>query len=486
LVVDEDDVKQIKPLPNLDYKIVTGNSLLGVEKNLFNADLFKRLEELKPRYFDATERKKKEKLKQAIDDLIHELTNGKEAFDFEIYFSEIFHCKGGFDVVIANPPYGADIDDLLPILRPLYYEAIRNYADIYKMFMQLGLRKTNPDGIQVLITPNTFLAQPRYKDIRTVLLQFKISKIVNLGEEVFENVIVPTCLSFIERKPPSDAYLFADLSKESKFAGDLRAIGFRKILLQRVKAANDLSFYFGRELRGNEVTFADALEIKDAGIQYHRSGIGLQNKGGNDLYERLFNSDRKAYKATVPVWYGRLIDKWFIASQTDEFFNLDYKRILKSNESASFSETTFDVSPKIIWRQTASCLRATIDRDRRWFRNTIQCAYVKETYKAKLDIHYLLGVINSRYIEHAYHALVKEAGRVFPQVKLTHVKKLPLAIPERSNQKEIADLVKQILAAKQRNAEVDTSALEREIDELVYALYGLTKAEKALVQAATK
>ena len=32
LVVDEEDVKQIKPLPNLDYKIVTGNSLLGVEK----------------------------------------------------------------------------------------------------------------------------------------------------------------------------------------------------------------------------------------------------------------------------------------------------------------------------------------------------------------------------------------------------------------------------------------------------------------------
>ncbi|MDZ7621599.1 MAG: hypothetical protein U5O69_04010 [Candidatus Competibacteraceae bacterium] len=36
LVVDEEDVQQIKPLPNLDYKVVAGNSLLGVEKNLFN------------------------------------------------------------------------------------------------------------------------------------------------------------------------------------------------------------------------------------------------------------------------------------------------------------------------------------------------------------------------------------------------------------------------------------------------------------------
>ena len=59
LVVDEEDVKQIKPLPNLFYKIVTGNSLLGVEKTLFNEKLFRRLEELKPRYFDEPDKDKK-------------------------------------------------------------------------------------------------------------------------------------------------------------------------------------------------------------------------------------------------------------------------------------------------------------------------------------------------------------------------------------------------------------------------------------------
>ncbi len=55
LVVDEEDVKQIKPLPNLDYKVVTGNSLLGVEKTLFNQQLFERLEDLKPLYFDESD-----------------------------------------------------------------------------------------------------------------------------------------------------------------------------------------------------------------------------------------------------------------------------------------------------------------------------------------------------------------------------------------------------------------------------------------------
>ncbi len=54
LVVDEDDFGTIKPLPNLEYKIVSGNSLLGVEKNLLNNHHFAELEKLKDQYFDET------------------------------------------------------------------------------------------------------------------------------------------------------------------------------------------------------------------------------------------------------------------------------------------------------------------------------------------------------------------------------------------------------------------------------------------------
>jgi adenine-specific DNA-methyltransferase len=99
-----------------------------------------------------------------------------------------------------------------------------------------------------------------------------------------------------------------------------------------------------------------------------------------------------------------------------------------------------------------------------------------------VDIHYLLGVINSSYTAFAYKKLVREAGRVFPQVKITHVKKLPLAIPPKRKQDEIAMKVKAILETKEKNANADTSILEREIDHLVYALYGLTPDEIRLVE----
>ena len=61
---------------------------------------------------------------------------------------------------------------------------------------------------------------------------------------------------------------------------------------------------------------------------------------------------------------------------------------------------------------------------------------------------------------------------------------IPTAPPEK--QKAVERLVDRILAAKHRDAEADVSALEREIDELVYALYGLTPEEIKLVEGAAK
>ena len=50
LIVDEEERTTIQPLPNLDYKMVQGNSLLSVERNILNYQLFNKLEELKPLY----------------------------------------------------------------------------------------------------------------------------------------------------------------------------------------------------------------------------------------------------------------------------------------------------------------------------------------------------------------------------------------------------------------------------------------------------
>jgi hypothetical protein len=59
---------------------------------------------------------------------------------------------------------------------------------------------------------------------------------------------------------------------------------------------------------------------------------------------------------------------------------------------------------------------------------------------------------------------------------------LPVPAVTSEQQKPVERLVERILAAKQHDPEADTSALERGIDKLVYALYGLTAAEIAIVE----
>ena len=72
---------------------------------------------------------------------------------------------------------------------------------------------------------------------------------------------------------------------------------------------------------------------------------------------------------------------------------------------------------------------------------------------------------------------------MFAQVKLTFLRRFPIKSASAAAQRKIADRVERIQAAKQRNGEADTNALEREIDQLVYALYDLTPEEIDLVES---
>jgi hypothetical protein len=81
-----------------------------------------------------------------------------------------------------------------------------------------------------------------------------------------------------------------------------------------------------------------------------------------------------------------------------------------------------------------------------------------------------------------YRDLVHEDNRIFPEVKPIQLFKLPVKVVDKPLQVPIISLVAQILAAKKTDPKADTSALEAEIDRLVYTLYGLTDAEIAVVE----
>lgn len=97
-----------------------------------------------------------------------------------------------------------------------------------------------------------------------------------------------------------------------------------------------------------------------------------------------------------------------------------------------------------------------------------------------------LGLFNSQVGSLYLHSTtgVPLDGFLALQWPVMKIFPIPAASPEK--QEPVKRLVERILAAKARDAGADTSGLEREIDELVYTLYGLTPAERALVQDAAK
>ncbi len=169
LVVDEEEVIQIKPLPNLDYKVVPGDSLMGVEQNLGNLSAFRRLEQIKPLFFDETRTDAKSKYKDEIEELIRQITKNKRVFDFHVYFSEIFHRRKGFDVMIANPPYVGESGhkDLFRKTKegPLS-QFYTGKMDYFYFFLHLALNLAREHGEIAFITTNYYLTATGAKKLR--------------------------------------------------------------------------------------------------------------------------------------------------------------------------------------------------------------------------------------------------------------------------------------------------------------------------------
>ena len=167
LVVDEDDLDPIETLPNLDYKIVCGNSLIGLPAQ--GADRYPQvsdeLEKLKKRFYDITDEVEKKELRNEINkkikdvlDIASEFEGYTIDFDFKLFFSEVWREKGGFDVVIGNPPYvGISKVDYKDVLKGINYETYATTGDLYVLFYEGGYKLLKPKGNVNLITSNKWM-----------------------------------------------------------------------------------------------------------------------------------------------------------------------------------------------------------------------------------------------------------------------------------------------------------------------------------------
>lgn len=187
LVVDEADIEDIKPLPNLDYKVLCGNSLFGLKKSLYNLELFKDLNKLKELFLTETDALEKLNLKFKIDLIIKQISDNDKNFSFFAYFSEIFslESRSGFDVIIANPPYIGE-DNNKEFFRQMAESTLKNFymgkMDIFYLFFHLSIEIGKNHSQIVFITTDYYITANGAEKLRKDLKErTKIQKLIDFS-----------------------------------------------------------------------------------------------------------------------------------------------------------------------------------------------------------------------------------------------------------------------------------------------------------------
>jgi type I restriction-modification system DNA methylase subunit len=128
---------------------------------------------------------------------------GEKAFNWKNEFPEIF-ANGGFDIVIGNPPYTYR-NAILEIEKDFFkknYSSTEGNFDLYKFFIEKLNIISKQNGYSSLIVPNTFLSAITYKKLREIIVnEFRIIEFFDLGLNVFENVVVESIIfTFCKQK----------------------------------------------------------------------------------------------------------------------------------------------------------------------------------------------------------------------------------------------------------------------------------------------
>lgn len=480
LVVDEDSLDPIETLPNLDYKIVCGDSLIGLPP-MRSYDVEEELEKLKTRFYHETNEGDKKRLREQINDKIQMLLHSslsvaakKVTFDFKLFFSEVWREKNGFDIVIGNPPYGAKLTkEEKKYFKVEYNDVHMRTPDTFNYFISKGLRLIRDKGVLSYIVPNNLLFQSEYEKTRKLLLrqnQFRIG--INLGDGVFNTATVPSCIFLVTKKNENiNPYLYADIRNINKKNISLKSIFNTESIASTLETPASVfgipekEFKIIKKLKNISVTIDDIADEMASGISTGGDKIFRISK---EKAEEL-NLEKELLK---PVLVGGNINKYQIQYQNllliytnrrvdiDKYPNIknylsDYKTTLdKRSETRKGTLPWFSLGrqrypelfeePKIILRQTSDSIKAVYDSNKYYVLNSI--LVFKKNTNCKLSYSYILAMLNSLINDFLYKKFTQEGGRTFAEVKPKNVRKLYIPKTSKHNQDIASQVVDYLLS----------------------------------------
>ena len=498
-----DDNFGIRPLPNLETKLVAANTLLelaGAQLTLSTADidaLQRELERVRHAHFGAQKWAKKKALRDQDAALRTQLAAELKKFGMPGNSAELlahwnpydqnasapffdprwmFGLEHGFDIVIGNPPYGAEISKVDADYFKKNYK-IQNYQlDTYLLFMERSYNLLKKGGTLGFIIPNTWLSSLMFTTIRRHFFeQSTIVDVVHYKASVFAAVVDAEVLICSRVAPPKEHEINVWIVDPKK--GDrqfsMPQSEWRKGDGKSVSVSLDAT----ELMLANKLSKSPLLDVIcniTPGTKPFQVGKGKPPQTKKILAEKPFVSKDKKDETFRPLLRGSLIHRYANFWANDYWISFG-EWLAEPRHSADY-----DATEKIIVRQTADTIIATFDDAQFVVRNNLFTVVPKQDCP---KLKYVLGVLNSRCISWLYeNAINAEKGEALAEVKRGHLAQLPIPAATASQQAEISALVEQILAARGADVGADVSALEARIDARVYALYGLDDGEIALIE----
>ena len=513
LAVDyEDEVPE--PLPNLDYKVATGDSLTGpAPENMSLANpLIQEIQEYQAEYLVTHVNAEKQELREVIAELkenLQEWQASADEFVWQVEFAEVFQ-EGGFDIVIGNPPYVRQelIRPIKPTLKQLFPEVYAGKADLYVYFYKRGTELIRAGGNLIYISSNSFLRAGFSRKLRKFFTdKVYFHRLLDFGSVPVFKAGVDTCIFLYENRVPDGETFFAAIFRDKADIPRLPEAFQERVFLMDVC---DLS------PNGWTLTSLETLRLL-AKLQQTGTPLGEYvsevfymgvKTGCNDAFvinesirQQLIAEDERSNELIKPVLRGRDLKKWKTKGTghylifTQQGIEIDqypvikdylnqYREALESRASGNYEWYEIQANaayyldfdkPKIVYPDTAKALYACYDTTKAFGLNTVHFIPTNDLS--------LLAILNSKlfdwYARHKFQSINDpwEGGRLrfFSQ----YMEKVPIANRTAEQKAALSRLAEQILADPESNQVRD---IEQEIDELVYDLYGLTNEEKALIK----
>jgi len=544
LIVDENDIKKIGPLPNLDFKVIHIDSLdvnvaMDMAMRISGTNLLAEIKTKKDEYFNETNPVKKKSLREDINKLLSKFENA----DLTLYFFEVFKDKGGFDIVITNPPYvrSGEIRTPKSILKENYEKVFDGRADYYVYFYKRAYNIVKENGIVCFISSNKWLRVKYGFNLRRFLRQSsKILLIVDFdGYKVFEQTVDTSIIIFQknnETKGHNITFVNVDPQKINDKENIIKFIKNRE---NREHIPQNVLSNYGWILEERRIlNIKEKIEkvgkpLKDWGINiyngiktgYDKAFI-IDNKTKENILDNCKNKEERERTEEIikPILKGRDVERyyyrwaglwlikiesgWTNTNKGKEEPELFFKKTFPALYKYFMKVADFETKGKGLFNR--------VDQGDYWW-ELRDCSYYSEFGKEKIvwqeivsgpnfaydtsgifmdatayimtgkNLKYLIGLLNSKPVAFFFRKFYAGSGlgKIGYRYKKTFLERLtlpPITLENVPIVNQIVSFVDQILEKKKQNPDADIKDVEAKIDELIYKLYGLTEEEIRIIE----